>query len=347
MKSKQQTSYRRFAIILALLLLLALITVIPCLTLDGKSYYLQLRSIVVGGDPSFFDENSFYQHQTIFYILPSGYVPHPFALGFAVILTPFFLLGHGLAFIINLIGFGPPANGYTFPEVLLTLIASAGLGSLGLWLSGIIAGRMHGINPALWATLGLTLATPLPAFLYLQPSFAHALNLLASALVLLIWLQPGEDRITKRALALGLAIGLAALLRWQDGVFLLLPACDVIRYWKKWKFKRSFLYLLLAGIGVFVVLMPQILLWKIQYGVWITFPQNFSKGGGFMQWANPQILPLLVGARHGLVSWTPVMAIALIGMLWLAIRKSAIGIPLLILLLIQFYVNSVVADWWA
>ena len=348
MKSEDKIPQRRFAAILAILLIVAMVGVVPCITLDGKSYYLQLRSIVYGGDASYYDELLYHSegHVSDFFIedvLPSGYVRNWFPLGFAVILTPFFLLGHGLAMVLHGIGWGPPPNGYTHPEVILTLLVSAGLGSIGVWLSGKIACKLYGVKAGLWATLGLWLASPLPIYLYAQPSFAHSLSVLTSCLVLIIWLSTVDERIMKRGLALGLAIGLATLVRWQDGTYLLLPLCDMIRCRKRWKFQGSLRYSLMVGLGFLIAVFPQILLWKIQFGNWITIPQ----GQGFMHWWDPQIIPVLFGARHGLISWTPIIAIPFLGLIWMVTRKPAVGAPLLVLLIIQVYVNSVVMDWWA
>ena len=348
MKSEDKIPQRRFAAILAILLIVAMVGVVPCITLDGKSYYLQLRSIVYGGDASYYDEMLYHSegHVSDFFIedvLPSGYIRNWFPLGFAVILTPFFLLGHGLAIALHGIGWGPLPNGYTNPEVMLTLLASAGLGSLGVWLSGKIACRLYGVKAGLWAILGLWLASSLPIYMYAQPSFAHSLSVLTSCLVLIIWLSTVDERIMRRGLALGLAIGLATLVRWQDGTFLLLPICDMIRCRKRWKFQGSLRYGLMVGLGFLIAVFPQLLLWKIQFGNWITIPQ----GQGFMHWWDPQIIPVLFGARHGLISWTPIIAISFLGLVWMAIRKSAVGAPLLVLLIIQVYVNSVAMDWWA
>jgi hypothetical protein len=348
MKPQDTTTHRRLISVLAILLIIAMLGVVSCITIDGKSYYLQLRSIIYGGDVSYYDEMLYHYEgyepdHFVVDVLPSGYVPNVFPLGFAILLTPFFLLGHGLGIIIHSIGWGPSPNGYSFPEVLLTLVVSAGLGSLGLWLTGKIVARFYGVKAALWATMGLWLASPLPAYLYAQPSFAHSLSVFTSCLVLIIWLSATEHQIIKRGLALGLAIGLATIVRWQDGTFLLFPLCDLFRFQKQWKFRDHILYSLITGFGFLIAVFPQLLLWKIQFGNWITIPQ----GQGFMRWWDPQIIPVLFAARHGLISWTPIIAISFLGFIALAFRRPKIGVPLLLLLLVQIYVNSIVLDWWA
>jgi len=343
-----QSPHRRLATILAIILAIALLGVVPCITIDGKSYYLQLRSIIYGGDASYHDEMLYHYegYAPDYYIvdsLPTGYVPNLFPLGFAVILTPFFILGHAVALFLCVLGCGPPPVGYSFPEVLATLMASAALGSVGLLISAVIAGRLFGIKSAFWATLGIWLASPLPAYIYAQPSFAHSLSVFTSCLVLLVWIQPSDEHNTRRGLAMGLAIGLATLVRWQDAVYLIFPAWEVIRFAKRWKFPRTVKYLLLVGAGMLTAVLPQLILWKIQFGRWLTIPQ----GEGFMRWLEPQVLPVLFSAQHGLISWTPLLAIAFAAVVWMAVRKPSMGVPILALLLVQIYVNSVVLDWWA
>ncbi len=124
---------------------------------------------------------------------------------------------------------------------------------------------------------------------------------------------------------------------------MLFPGCEIIRQWYRWKLRKSIIYIGLVCVGLVIGLAPQLLLWKIHFGTWVTIPQ----GQGFMRWANPEMWQVIFGARHGLVSWTPVMAIPIIGMIWMAIRKSAIGIPILLVFILQVYINSVAWDWWA
>ena len=105
---KPHTPQRRLVTAIAILLAIALMGVAPCLTIDGKSYYLQLRSIVYDGDANYYDEMLYHHelYESVKYVsdvLPTGYVPNVFPLGFAVILTPFFLLGHGFALLIQAI----------------------------------------------------------------------------------------------------------------------------------------------------------------------------------------------------------------------------------------------------
>jgi hypothetical protein len=157
-----RSSHRRLTAILATLLILGLIGVVPCITIDGKSYYLQLRSIVYQGDASYYNEMLYHYegYAPDYHVvdsLPSGYVPNLFPLGFAVLLTPFFLLGHVGGLILNAVGWSPPPIGYSFSEVLFTLMASAALGSLGVLLSGGLAGRQYGVKAAFWATVGICL----------------------------------------------------------------------------------------------------------------------------------------------------------------------------------------------
>ena len=97
-----QQSNRRFSIILALLLILTLIGTVPNLNSDGREYFLQLRSIILDGDASYWAEFIYHFEggESDFLVvdaLPSGYVPIRFPLGFAVLLTPFFLVGHWIA----------------------------------------------------------------------------------------------------------------------------------------------------------------------------------------------------------------------------------------------------------
>jgi len=103
------------------------------------------------------------------------------------------------------------------------------------------------------------------------------------------------------------------------------------------------LKLVAAGAGAFVAFTPQMFVWERLYGHPLTIPQ----GVAFMQWTTPALVAVLFSDNHGLFTWTPVIALACIGLVPLTRRAPVVGAGAIAFLLISWYVNAAVADWWA
>jgi hypothetical protein len=79
------------------------------------------------------------------------------------------------------------------------------------------------------------------------------------------------------------------------------------------------------------------------YGAPLAMPQ----GPDFMQWTRPALGAILFSDNHGLISWTPVVALALVGLIPLARRLPLVGAAAIAFVVASWYVNAAVADWWA
>jgi len=87
----------------------------------------------------------------------------------------------------------------------------------------------------------------------------------------------------------------------------------------------------------FLVLLPQMYYWKIQYGQWLYYSYE---GEGFTHWRSPYIISLLFSRWNGMIIYSPLMAIPLLGLLWLAFKRKMSGPGLLVLMLIFLWVNG-------
>jgi hypothetical protein len=148
-------------------------------------------------------------------------------------------------------------------------------------------------------------------------------------------------------LVLGLVLGLAMCIRWQNGVLLVLPGLDVLAAWRRdreaWRRHAAGAACLLAGAlaGAF----PQMLAWKALYGMWVLpYPPH---GADFVRLDHPFLMNTLFSSRHGLLSWTPVLWAGYLGFLPLLKRRPRVAWPLVVPLLLMTYVNACSGDWWA
>jgi hypothetical protein len=95
-------------------------------------------------------------------------------------------------------------------------------------------------------------------------------------------------------------------------------------------------------LGLVLVFSPQLIAWNALYGTPLTIPQ----GQAFIQWTRPMIVDVLFSARHGLFSWMPLALAACAGLSFLARRHLKLLVPLLLILILETYVNGAAGDWW-
>jgi hypothetical protein len=99
---------------------------------------------------------------------------------------------------------------------------------------------------------------------------------------------------------------------------------------------------LLFSCVVCVVMLPTFL------SRWIVFGGPFKTGYLSIRdflWNSPVFLDVLFSSNHGLVSWTPLAAFAIIGLLFFAIRSPKIGVPLFSALVTFYLFISYYPDW--
>jgi hypothetical protein len=70
------------------------------------------------------------------------------------------------------------------------------------------------------------------------------------------------------------------------------------------------------------------------------------QGEEFMKWTAPALVSVLF-SEHGLISWTPIVAVSLAGLVMLWKREPMVAAALGVAMLVSWYTNAAVADWWA
>jgi hypothetical protein len=82
--------------------------------------------------------------------------------------------------------------------------------------------------------------------------------------------------------------------------------------------------------------------WRVFYGTWLTVPQ----GSAYVDWRAPFWEPVLFSTFRGILPWMPLIPLAVLGLLAMARRKPGLVVPLLLVLLLETYVNSSTRDWF-
>ncbi len=315
---------------------------------DGLSYYLFVHSLWKDGD---FDLTNEYEH---FGLLSRGDLQMPtktglrrtiYSVGPALVWGPFFGVGELVGRVDRALGGDPDLSGYGPYHRNAVALGSLLYGFFAVVLIHALLLRHFPAGTALAAVLLVYFATFHYWYMVFQPTYSHAAAAFFAALAITLW-ERGRGRSGPFAfLALGLVLGLAMSVRWQNGTLLLLPALDLAlrsRY-----APRGVLALiphaLALGAGALIGAFPQLLAWKAIYDHWVPYP---PEGPGFVRLHHPFVLETLFSSRHGLLSWTPVFWLGFVGMLPLAQRRAAMALAFLPPLVLMTWLNMSVADYW-
>ncbi|HET9399823.1 MAG TPA: hypothetical protein VFO34_02645, partial [Candidatus Acidoferrales bacterium] len=329
-----ESAFRRRLVTPFRILILLLIVSVPLLNPwihgDGVGYYSYLHSLLIEHNLDFTAEwraanATFAQSRTspTGELLPNqftrtGHVDNHFAVGPAILWMPFLVPLHGALLALKSMGVDVTTDGYSRPYLWTMAFATVAYGFAGLSLSFAIARKYVGESWALCGTAGIWFASSLPVYMYLNPSWSHAHSLFAVALFLWYWLRTREHRSSVQWIWLGLAAGLMVNVYYLNAIVLLVPAFESLRkLWRdgqqsgssrNWKAVLTGNFLFAASLVA--ALLPTLVTRKIIYG---SFFSTGYPGVSEWRWLHPRFATILFSSDHGLLSWTPVIAIALIG----------------------------------
>jgi hypothetical protein len=343
-------------------LLLVFIVTLPFVTpkvrgADEIEYFAYLRSLVFDHDLEFGNE---YQH---FYDQdPQGLAGFAatfleqresvtgrhinFApIGSALLWSPFYLAAHAGVLLARGLGAEVAADGYALPYVAAACFASALYGFLGLLLLHDALSRHGGVSEpaATWTVAALWLGSPVLYYMTVAPAFSHASSLFAVSLLLWLWLRARGEGGALAWARVGLAGGLAALVREQDALFLAVPVADLA--WttlRERTWKRGALGLGLMGVAAAGVFAPQLLAYHALNGSYAPSKLVARK----LTFTSPHFFEVLFDPAHGLFLWSPLLLLAVGGLAVAVVRRRDVPTLLLSLaLVLQVWINGSVESW--
>lgn len=318
------------------------------ITGDGLYYYVYTRSLTRDGDVNFANEYGHYGllgRDDLSMPTATGYKRSIYSAGPGLLWTPFFAAADGLAFALRAVGIDLDTSGYGVLHLNAVALGSFSYGIAALFLIHALLLRHFRDPLATGAVLLLWWASFFEWYLAEQPLTSHAVSVLLVAAFFLLRQKEALSSPTG-SLALGLALGFGMSVRWQNGVYLLLPALDLAgEALRQRSIASASKRAVLLGAGVFVGILPQLLAWKAIYGEYLL--DTPPHGADFLRLNRPFLLNTLFSSRHGLLSWTPVFWLCLLGLIPLTRRQPRRFAILWAPLVIMTYVNACSGDWWA
>jgi hypothetical protein len=346
---------------------------------DEVQYYVYLRSLYFDGDLDFRNEYAYFAAQgqqnndpAIYNALllehpddpptnpNTGLLRNVAPVGAALLWSPGYVLADLLVRGANLLGANIPTDGYARPYIWAVCMMSALYSLLGLVLTYRLARRFASEFAAATATITVFLATPLVFYTYIAMPLAYTGGFFLFALFLTIWLHGWEgplgERLARRRLGvwalLGLVGGLMTITREQLGLMLLLPAVEGLVAYGRLLPARHLRQAghLLAGHclflgGLALALLPQLATYQVLNGR--PLPSSTVSGKlGAASGLSPHFFDTLIDPNHGAFLWSPILPLALLGLLWLARRDWLLALLLALGFVAQTYINGAFGTTW-
>ena len=290
---------------------------------DGAGYFVYLPSTYFDRDLLFFDEWARIglvrpDGQILFKdVTETAHLSNHWTAGASLAWYPAFVTGDLLARIS-----GAPRDGFSTPYVaaVVTMTALAGL------LTLLLGARMGSASAAIAVWLG----SPLAYYSLRAPTMSHAISALACAVV--VWLCAKKQS----AFAIGLAIGFACAVRPQNAPIALVPL------FFGWRLAVGGWRGMLGG--ALLAALPQLIVSQVLWGAPLAFVNIGGRAHPWQMFATFRPFETLFSWYHGLVTWTPLLVLALIGLAIMKDRRLAYAG--LTLFAAQWLLLSVLERWF-
>lgn len=328
------------------------------LSYDYFGLYLHLPASFIYQDPAISDLswlekiNETYQNTPSFYQLQVEGQYHiiRFFNGIAILLSPFFFLGHGIAKLSAY-----PADGFSYPYQLAMMIAAWFYVIVGLLFTRKVLLKFFDDKITCWTLIALYLGTNLLFWTTFDAGAPHTILFSFYAMLLWFTIRWHEQQKTRYAIVIGLLLGLIIVSRPSDIVAVLIPVFwnvyDSASFKAKIQLiKNNFGQLILLVLFTVLAGLPQMLYFYKYTGqlVYSTYTDPQSR----LDFSNPRFAWALFSFRKGWLIYAPLMAFALLGFVPLWKKHKAVTLPILLhfllnLLLIASFTSLVSYGWRA
>ena len=278
-------------------------------------------------------------------MLPTGYAANYFAPGAPICWAPFYLAGKAWLAVT-----GTPER----EAEIAFLVTAVRVGSrvyvaISLFLIFFILRRFFDPHISLLGVFAVFFCTAYFHYGLYSPILSHNVGAFGVALFIWLVLKTGPERDLKGWLLVGAVAGFVALCRWQNAIIIIWLAVEQAPiFFRKLREGGEALRLLgryaLSALMFFILLSPQFVIWWVIFG---PFKTPLDYGANDVFWDRPEIVNLLFSVRHGLLSWHPILYLAILGFFVMPKGRRIAGYSALLAFVCLTFLNSVTADWWA
>lgn len=317
---------------------------------DGFGYFAYLPAMLYGDFSFGFIEAGGWEH-SLTLIQAAGGLVNKYPVGVAIMESPFFFAAHLLSLLRDALTGSVTATGYTNLYQYMVLFGGVfywmvGTGLLYMLLTKYLC---FSRRVSLITCIVITYGTNLFHYASYDACFSHVYSYFLFNLFLyyLCWYEE-RDREGKNKLwqtcIFGFLAGLIFMCRNTNILFVLTYVLYGVRNWATLKSRAAVILKPARAIPIiltgFVTLFPQLLYWHTATGHWF----SYSYGDEPFYWLAPQTGNFLFSVRKGLFFWSPILILAVIGMVIAYRLRENLYIGLVTFFLVIVYVSSA---WWS
>src|SRR6516165_9903765 len=361
--SPLEAPQRRLEISLLVIFVLTLPLLNPWVRGDGVGYYAYARAVLIEHNLDFTHDYQFANegfrearcdengNPKAEYQTSTGHLDNHFTVGPAMLWSPFMLVAHAAVVAARTLGSHIPANGFSWPYRYAMAFGTGLYGFLGLFLSFRLARKYVGPLWSFVATIAIWWGSSLPVYVYFNPSWSHAHSAFMVALFLWYWDATREGRNLMQWLLLGVIVGLMLDVYYANLMVVSVLAVEAADQYAcslgsgRSSSPSSLVLLsrhLLFALVVFLVMVPTFISRWIVYGG--PFETGYLSIRDFL-WRSPVFFSVLFSTNHGLQSWTPVLGLAILGLVFFVLRLPNVGIPFFTAVVAFYIFISFYPDW--
>lgn len=315
---------------------------------DGFFSWVYATSLAFDGDIDLTNDYALCGRSSWIVDAGGGRPANPYYFGPALLWTP-------ILFVVRLLVRLPPnasaavQHACAGPYVHVVGATSSFFTMLTIWLSYRVARRWvsqpYALAGALVGAFGTTLVTyGSPVWFY-----SHMWSALGVALAMFTFVRATErpESLARWAL-FGLAVAFAALVRPQEGLWILLGVVWAIGELATARprlpaVRRVLLPAIAWTLGFASLYWVQLVVYKKLYGVyWLV-----TQGKLWLQLRHPHPILMLFSSYSGWFTWTPLAWLGLFGAVRMAVgrRERMMGVGLLLACALETYVSSAALAW--
>lgn len=322
---------------------------------DAFGYYLYLPYTFIYNDLSFSDlthvseiATQYESTDTLYqltHVAANGNHVIKYPVGMAILLSPFFFIGHIIAMIS-----GYPLDGFSAPYDIMVSI-----GNLFYVIIGTIYLRKVLIKFFSKSVTAITLLAALIGtnFLYMAVSSggnSHIPLFALHAIALYLTIVWHDKPSIINSLKYGTIIGLMIISRPTEILFLFIPIFYGVKsirgFFEKYflLIKNQWKSLFVFSTTIIVIGFIQLFYWKSVTGEWLFY--SYDNAGEGFEFLNPYTKEFLFSYRKGWYIYTPMMLLASIGLFFTIKKKYEFGISLILFFGLNLWVISSWSCWW-